>query len=119
VDEAVALKLFVEGEHGAFAQGVSIASTAAATEEDLGSGGRNRDRSSSGGRAGASKIEGRETSVVTSAATATVVEGRLAHGRVSNLDRHCDFWIYIYKAVELVVWGLALMLLDRREGEGK
>jgi hypothetical protein len=58
VDEAVALKLFVEGEHGTFAHGVGIAGTAAATEEDLGTGGRNRDWSSSG-RAGANKIEGR------------------------------------------------------------
>lgn len=68
---------------------MDIASTTSATEEDLGGGGGRGN--GIGSTDTGIDLDGREASVIPSAATATVEYGRREDWRVGDLDRHGDF----------------------------
>lgn len=93
MDQAVSLKLLVEGEHGSLGGGVDIAGTAAAAEEELGRGGWNG--WGCGWSGAGCELEGRDPAVVTGTTTAAVVDGGGVDWSVGDLDRHCDVVLWV------------------------
>ena len=86
VDESVSLELLIEGEHCALRGWVYVAGTTAAAKEDPGVGGWDGNWEC---RLASGNLGSGELAVVSSTATATVVDGAgVEGGLLGDLDRH-------------------------------